>query len=109
MNTIHLPPVRRQSRTTVSQRQRLVAAFDRSGLSAAAFARQHQIAYSTFCQWRSKRRRRPHPTFAEVEILRPAAPAPVVIELSPHARMRLESPDQVELAAALLKHLQTPC
>jgi transposase-like protein len=107
MKTIHLSRIVRQPRTTVAQRAQLLAEYDRSGLSAAAFARRHQIAYSTFCQWRSTRR--PRPTFAEVEIVRPAAPAPVVIELSPHARIRLESPDQVALAAALLKHLQKPC
>lgn len=109
MKTIHLSPNLRRSRTTASQRQLLLAEFDRSGLSAAAFARRHQIAYSTFCKWRSKHSRSPHPTFAEVELLRPHAPTPVVIELGSHARIRIESREQTELAAALLKHFQTPC
>ncbi|MBI3870529.1 MAG: hypothetical protein HY299_18535 [Verrucomicrobia bacterium] len=36
-----LSPTARRSRTTSAQRQRLLAEFDRSGLSAPAFAREH--------------------------------------------------------------------
>ena len=86
-----------------------MAAFERSGLSAAAFARQHGIAYTTFCSWR--RRRRPAmPTvgFAEVELVRPPSPEPMVVEWG-RARVRLSSPAQLELAVSLLKGLEAAC
>jgi hypothetical protein len=43
-----------------------------------------------------------------VEIVRARTPEPLVVELGPHARMRVTSPEQLEMAAGLLKHLQTP-
>ena len=103
------PTTSRRSRTTAVRRQQWLAAFDRSGLSAAAFAHKHQLAYSTFCQWRQQRDRGPAVSFTEVEILRPRPPEPLVLELGPQVRVRLSSPDQLELAAGLLKHLQASC
>ena len=47
-----LSPTVRRSRTTSARRHQLLAEFDRSGLSAAAFAQQHHLAYTTFCRWR---------------------------------------------------------
>jgi hypothetical protein len=41
----------RRARTSVARRRQLLAAFERSGLTAAAFARQHGIVYTTFCSW----------------------------------------------------------
>jgi hypothetical protein len=102
----------RAKRTDAVRRAQLLAAFDRSGLSAAAFARQHGLTYTTFCGWR-QRRAQPQsaPGFVQVEL--PAAPAPValLIELGAQARLRLTDASQIELAAQLLQHLNaaSPC
>lgn len=98
-------PRHRRKRTQASQRARLLQAFDRSGLSAAAFARRHDLHYTTFCNWR-RRRPAPSPGFVQVEL---PVPTELVIELGAHARLRLTSNSQIELAARLLQRLQTSC
>ncbi len=47
-------------RFTPAQRREFLDAFDRSGLSAMAFARSHGVCYQTFIAW--LRKRREHPT-----------------------------------------------
>lgn len=44
-------------RTTRSQREALLDAFEAGGLSGPEFARIHGIKYQTFATWRQKRRR----------------------------------------------------
>ena len=98
----------RQRRGT-AQRAHLLAAFARSGLSAAAFARQHRLNYTTFCGWRQRRAQtKVSPAFVEVELPTPAAPVELVIELGVHARLRLTAAEQIELAARLLQTLNAP-
>lgn len=102
----------RTQRTPVAERAQLLAAFDQSGLSAAAFARQHGLRYTTFCGWRHQRAKlNPAPTFVQVELTAPPAAAGLVVELGGHARLRLESARQITLAAQLLQHLNAarPC
>jgi transposase-like protein len=105
-------PSARRPRTSPRQRAQFLAAFERSGLSAAAFARQQGIGYSTFCGWRH-RQARPHssPVFVEVELSEPTAPAELCIELGAAARLRLSSAAQIDLAARLLHrlHALSPC
>lgn len=105
------PPSRRR-RIDATQRAQLLAGFDRSGLTAAAFARQHQLNYTTFCNWRQRRAAEKSPAFVQVELpASAAAPDALVIELGPHIRMRISSAAQIALAAQLLKglHLAAPC
>jgi hypothetical protein len=60
---------RRAPRTDAARRVQLLAAFDRSGLSAADFARQQGIHYTTFSGWRQRRGRgQPRPAFVQVEL-----------------------------------------
>jgi len=102
----------RRRRTPPSRRTQLLAAFDRSGLSAAAFARQQGIGYTTFCGWRHRRAKaKALPAFVEVEVPTPAAAVELLIEVGPHARLRLSSAGQVELAVRFLHHFnaQTSC
>lgn len=108
-------PVTRARRSSAVQRAQLLAAFDRSGLSAAAFARQHQLSYTTFCHWLQRRDRAARtPRFVEVErTTPPVTPAAantgaLIVELNQGARLRLASPAQVALAAALLQALHAP-
>jgi hypothetical protein len=101
-----------RQRRAAGQRAQLLAAFDRSGLSAAAFARQHDLNYTTFCGWRQRRDKTPAaPAFVEVELPACAAPVELLIELGGPARMRLHSAGQIELAAHLLHTLnaRTSC
>jgi len=99
-------PRRRSKRTEAAGRAQLLAVFDRSGLTAAAFARQQGLNYTTFCGWRQRRAAtKPSPGFLQVELPASAAPAELVIELNRHTRMRITSVDQVELAARLLQAL----
>lgn len=95
----------RRRRTPPARRNQLLAAFDRSGLSAAAFARQQGIGYTTFCGWRHRRARaKAIPAFVEVEVPGPAAAVELLIEVGAHARLRISSAGQVELAARFLHH-----
>ena len=102
----------RRSRTTAPRRAQLLAAFERSGLSAAAFARQHRLHYTTFCNWRQRQgQAKPAPDFVQVELPPPSAPAELVLELGTGVRVRITEEGQLELAARLLKALcaPTPC
>jgi hypothetical protein len=73
--------------TTPQQRAKILAAFDRSGLSAAAFARQRSIKYTTFCFWRQQRdKAKPLPRFAEVELPTGPETVEVLVELGSQAR-----------------------
>jgi hypothetical protein len=93
-------PSHRRQRTAPSRRTQLLAAFDRSGLSAAAFARQQGIGDTTFCGWRQRRAKtKASPAFVEVELPGPAAAVELLIEVGAHARLRISSAGQVELAA----------
>lgn len=47
--------------------------------------------------------------FAEVELLKPATPEAIVVELGSQARVRLSSRGQLELAVCLLQRLEATC
>jgi hypothetical protein len=102
---------RRAPRSNAVRRAELLAAFDGSGLSAADFARQQGIHYTTFCGWRQRRDRgKASPAFVQVELDPPASPPELVLEVGA-ARLRLVSVAQLPLAAGLLQLLQEgrPC
>lgn len=99
----HTNPSSRARRSTATQRAQLLAAFTRSGLSAADFARKHQLNYTTFCGWRQRRApAAASPAFVQVEVTPPSAPAELLIELGCSARLRVHCASQVELAARLI-------
>lgn len=89
-------------RINARQRAKLLRAFDRSGLSAAAFARQHQINYTTFCGWRQRRDKSRAPDFVQVELPEPGAADDLIVEIGADIRLRIGSANQIALAAALL-------
>jgi hypothetical protein len=106
MKTSTLPS--RARRTDAARRTQLLAAFDRSGLSAAAFARQHKLHYTTFCGWRQRRTQaKTAPALVQVELAAPPSATGLVIELGARARLRIESASQLPLAAQLLHHFHT--
>jgi len=90
------------------RRAQILAAFERSGLSAAAFARQQQLNYTTFCGWRQRQRGGNRPRFVEVEVSARSEPTGLVIELGRQPRMRIDSAEQIALAAELLQQLNAP-
>lgn len=95
-----------RTRVDGQRRARLLAAFDRSGLSAAAFARRQKLNYTTFCGWRHRRTKsKARPAFVEVELPGPAMVGPVTIELGKVARLTMTSAGQIGLVAALIQAL----
>ncbi len=100
---------RRRARISPTQRTEMLARFERSGLSAAAFARQHGLHYTTFCNWRQRQAKvNIPPDFVQVELAAPSAPVELLIELGHFARLRLGSVAQIALAARLLQALNAP-
>ena len=94
------------------RREQLLAQFERSGMSAAEFARQNGLNYTTFCGWRQRRERaRALPAFVQVEVASEAIAVELTIELGAQARMRIHSEKQAALAARLIQHLKQgqPC
>jgi hypothetical protein len=99
----------RRRGTTPSRRAELLAAFDRSGLSAAAFAREHGVRYTTFCNWRHRLAKTPSsPAFVQVELSEPIVPAESLLELGADARLRITAAGQMDLAVQLLRRLHAP-
>jgi transposase-like protein len=101
-------------RYSQAQRTELLEAFDRSGLSAMAFARQHGISYQTFIAWLRKRRQSggaPQtgvPAFAEV-LLQEPSPGPgtsLRIVLSCGTAMEIPSRAALPLALEILQTLR---
>jgi len=111
----------------VERREELLDEFERSGISAMRFAKMAGINYATFANWRQKRRKAKakaasggvHEETAHVESVgagRPvrlfeafmepgksvAGSGGLVIELSAGARVVVDSPMQLRMAAELL-------
>lgn len=113
-----------RTRTTKEQREAILDAFDKSGLSGPDFARVHEINYQTFATWRQKRRReqgnypkdpatskavdKPLESFtlieAAVENLHQGDS--LTLEIGKEARLVITNSSQLPLAVALLKHWQ---
>ena len=102
-------PVQAFAAAQAQRREQLLSLFDKSGLSVWAFAKQHQTPYSTLCQWRQRRAQRSKKiTFTQLQVDPPADRVHLLIELGPQARVRLHCPAQLEMAARLLRYLQSP-
>lgn len=105
-------------RYSPDQRQALLDAFDRSGMSAMSFTRQHGVQYQTFIAWIRKRRQDTTPSemsgpaFAEV-LLNGREPAPradgLRIVLPCGAMLEVGSRAALPLAVELLNTLRRPC
>ena len=102
-------------RTSKEQRRVILGEFERSGMSAAEFARRTGLKYSTFAFWvqRYRRTKRPAgkaPMRLLEAVLTPATPATVLTVLLPGgARLEVREAGQVPLAAALVHALAKPC
>jgi transposase-like protein len=113
MKSLTVSPRRRARRTDAAQRAQVLAAFERSGLPASAFARQQGVNYTTFCGWRQRQAQAgPSPAgFVQVQLVEPETAGELVIELGATGRLRLTSLAQLPLAARLLQALNasSPC
>ncbi|MGB5557051.1 MAG: transposase [Paracoccaceae bacterium] len=105
-------------RYSPDQRQALLDAFDRSGMSAMSFSREHGVHYQTYIAWIRKRRQKSSPSeiegpgFAEV-LLNGREPAPPTgglrIVLPCGAMLEVGSRAALPLAVELLNTLRRPC
>lgn len=102
-------------RTTREQRRVILAEFERSGMSAAQFARRTGLKYSTFAFWvqrgrRTQRPKRKAPVRLLEAVLSPAATAtPQAVLLPGGARLEVREAGQIPLAAALVHALEKSC
>jgi transposase len=108
-------------RTSPEYREAILDQFERSGLSGAQFAAEHNINLKTFGNWVRRRR---GAKLAKKKDVRQLSLKPVVIDACPvgdphtlgfikielpgEARIELVSPDQVSLVAELLRALNQP-
>ena len=95
-------------------REEVLAAFDDSGMSGSAFARQCGIKYPTFASWVTKRRKaKSDPvsssltnSFILAELQEPSlSGSGLQIQLSAQSTVTMTSAEQAPLLAALIKAL----
>ena len=103
-------------RASKEQRRVILAEFERSGISAVAFAQRTGLKYSTFAAWVQRYRRAKRPVRkSPLRLLEAVAtqPAPVVVPLQVQlpggARLEISEAGQIPLAAALLGALEKSC
>ncbi len=113
-------------RLDAEQREKLLAAFEQSGMSGAAFARHCGVKYPTFIAWVRRRRRvaregRRRETTGTVDILGSLAEVvagdgsegeKLLVRLPGGASLELARDGQASLAAALIAQLERhvrPC
>lgn len=113
-------------RSTVAQRQAVLAEFERSGLSGPQFARVAGIAYQTFVSWRKGQRAAlavdpaaPPKGAAPVRLVEAvlahrtdgldSGPGVLKVDLPGGCSVRIQDSGQVQLAAQLIEALAAPC
>lgn len=107
-----------QGRVRVSKEQRrvILAEFERSGVSAARFAKLTGLKYSTLAGWlqRYRRTKPPPPRARKVRLLeavveRAQPSMALVLHLPGGARVEIADASQAVLAAALVRALAPSC
>jgi transposase-like protein len=106
-------------RASKEQRRLILAEFERSGVSAARFAKQTGLKYSTLAGWLQRyRRAKPQGRARQVRLLEAvveqAKPGPqnqgvLVLQLPGGARVEISDVKQAVLAAALIGELAPSC
>lgn len=104
------PPSGRTIRRGREERERLLAAFEASGLSQADFVRKHGIRLGTFRQWLYNRaRRNPKAAFAPVRLTGEAVAVNVTIRLSSGTEILVPISAGLSAVASLIHQLQKEC
>ena len=107
-------------RVSSEQRRLVLVEFERSGISAAQFAKLGGIKYSTFAGWLQRQRRakpkgQPRPmrlleaVLAEAETAGSKNPLALAVELPGGVRVEICAVEQAPLVAALARALTRPC
>jgi transposase-like protein len=102
-------------RASKEQRRLILAEFERSGVSAAQFAKRTGLKYSTLAGWLQRyRRTKPQARARQVRLLEAVVeqaqpPMALVVELPGGARLEISNVDQAALAADLLRTLAKSC
>jgi transposase-like protein len=107
-------------RASKEQRRLILAEFERSGVSAARFAKQTGLNYSTLAGWLQRyRRTKPQGRARQVRLLEavveqgpkpaPQNPEVLVLQLPGGARVEIRDVKQARLAAAVVRELAKPC
>lgn len=102
-------------RTSREQRRVILAGFERSGMSAAQFARRTGLKYSPFAVWGQRYRRTNRPArkapgrLLEAVVAPPMSVAVLQVQLPGGARLEIREAGQIPLAAALVPALEKPC
>ena len=106
-------------RASKEQRRVILAEFERSGVSAARFAKQTGLKYSTLAGWLQRyRRAKPQARARQVRLLEAVVEqtrsdgkdmSGLVVEFAGGARMEISNASQAALAADLLHALIKPC
>jgi transposase-like protein len=107
-------------RASKEQRRLILAEFERSGVSAARFARQSGLKYSTLAGWLQRyRRTKPQGRARQVRLLEAVveqAPKPgppnqgvLVLQLPGGALVEISDVKQATLAAAVVRELARSC
>lgn len=107
-------------RYTEQQRDAMLEAFARSGLTGAKFAELHGVKYQTLTGWIQRRKRAARPralpapgAFALVEVATPSAPANdggvLTLRLPGGAEVHVADAAGIALAAALIRELARSC
>jgi len=102
-------------RTSREQRRVILAEFERSGVSAAQFARRTGLKYSTLVGWvqryrRTKRSGRKSPVrLLEAVVAASPSAAVLQVQLAGGARLEIREAGQIPLAAALVQALAKSC
>lgn len=103
-------------RASKEQRRVILAEFERSGVSAARFAKVTGLKYSTFAGWLQRYRRTKRPAHGrQVRLLEAVvehggqSPATVVLHLPGGVRMEVADEKQAAVAAVLVRALAKSC
>jgi hypothetical protein len=102
--------------TPPEQREAWLDAFEQSGMSGAAFAKLHGIRYTTFANWRTRRKQQSRnnetaaPFFEEIDVQFPhAGSGGLKVALPGGASVDINRAEQFPMVAALLKYLEHSC
>ena len=102
-------------RASAEQRRAILAEHERSGMSAARFAKLAGIKYSTLAGWlqryRQMRPKEPAKTVRLLEAVVEQTPSAtiLVVHLPGGARVEISDEKQAGLAAVLVRSLAQPC
>ena len=107
------PKGRRNQRRSVTERRRLLARYERSGLSQKAFCLRHGVALSTLQYWRRRARdtdQEPTPTFVEISQVTGTAgvrsvEAAVFIELPGGVRLEVPAGTDAQWLSGLVRSM----